>query len=59
MVTLKTSESEMQALIKPYNLPQTESKSIVYLESYSNPKIRVLTSIKPIEAIILEIKLTS
>ena len=29
MATLKTSEFEMQALIKPYNLPQTSSKSEV------------------------------
>ena len=34
----------MQALNKPYNLPQTKSKLDVKLESYRNQKIKILTS---------------
>ena len=45
----------MQALIKPCNLLQTQSKSDVKEESYSNPKRKIITSNKPMKAAILNI----
>ena len=55
--TQKARDFEIQALIKPFNLRQTRSKSNVKLESYSNlkKKIKILTSDKPMEAVILNI----
>ena len=40
--TLRANESEMQALIKLCNLPQTQSKSDIKLESYRNLKIKIM-----------------
>ena len=43
-VTLNVRKSEMQAIIKPCNLLLTRLKSGVKYESYSNLKIKILTS---------------
>ena len=57
MTTLKASGSEMEALIKPGYLRQTLLD--INKENYSNPKIKILTSIKPMEAAICILNLTS